>query len=104
MPSQEVNLPVISQNLEIVMLHTIPSVNDMGHIVPLAIHGEGHGSFIGFVTRVGGHFDVLGKVVLFHGSFSIGSTQDARGPIAIRESDLIKEILKLFNGRYLHLR
>jgi hypothetical protein len=104
MPSQEVDLSVISQNLEIVVLHTVPSVNDLDHIVPPAIHGEGCGSLIGFVTRVGGDFDVLGKVVLFHGSFLFGSGQAALEPGAIRESDLVEKILKLFDDRDLDLR
>jgi hypothetical protein len=103
MPSQEVDPAVFGQNLEIIVLHAVPSVNDVGHIMLPAVQGEGDGSFVGSVTRVGGDLDGLGQVVFFHGPFFIAPGQAARELNTRHQSDLVEEILKFFDHRDLDL-
>lgn len=104
MPPQEINLSVIGRKLEIVVLHAVPSVDDMDDLMLPAVHGKGQGSLIGLVTRVGGDFDLLGEVVPFHGSFFLEPKRIAREASRVRPSNLVEKILKLFDHRDLDLR
>jgi hypothetical protein len=70
-PSQNIHFSVIRQKLEIIVLYSVPPVYDIGHLMRLPVHNEGHGSFIGLIARIGKHLCAYGQVLSFHGRSSM---------------------------------